>query len=118
MQCPSCFAVLLDGDDLCAECKGQAVNESESVTMNFSSPEENSTTPLTAGAEESESPRLRGQHKKRSTLIEFPGTNARANKKAKPQWRQELSERVREFQERKSREAEENPAQQREPSRS
>jgi uncharacterized RDD family membrane protein YckC len=110
MQCPSCFAVLLDGDDLCAECKGQAVNESESVTMNFSSPEENSTTPLTAGADESESPRLRGQHKKRSTLIEFPGTNARANKKAKPQWRQELSERVREFQERKNREAEENPA--------
>jgi len=78
--------------------------------MNFSSPEENSTTPLTAGADESESPRLRGQHKKRSTLIEFPGTNARQIKRQSRKWRQELSERVREFQERKKSRAEENPA--------
>src|SRR5258707_7642316 len=110
MQCPSCLVFLLDGKNFCAECNRKTVNESESITMNFSSPEENSTTPLTAEADETELPRLRGQNKKRSTLIEFPGTNARVNKKAKPQWRQELSERVREFQERKSREAEENPA--------
>jgi uncharacterized RDD family membrane protein YckC len=40
-------------------------------------------------------------NRKRSTLIEFPGTN----RSSKPQWRQELSERVREIKERKARES-------------
>jgi uncharacterized RDD family membrane protein YckC len=42
-------------------------------------------------------------NRKRSTLIEFPGTN----RSSKPQWRQELSERVREIKERKARESNE-----------
>jgi hypothetical protein len=42
---------------------------------------------------------------KRSTLIEFPGSN----RASRPQWRQQLSERVREIQERKAREGETVP---------
>jgi len=85
MQCPSCGA---DSriQDICGECgpifsldTDETANQYVEATMN---PASNST-------------------RKSSTLIEFPGVS-RPNV---PEWRKELSERVREVQERRAREA-------------
>jgi uncharacterized RDD family membrane protein YckC len=73
--------------------------------MTFASPEENNETPE-HDADSNTTARSASQKTgKSSTLIEFPG----ANRSSKPQWRQQLSERVREIQERKARENDESP---------
>src|SRR5947209_503500 len=100
MQCPSCRAVYSNGLSSCPRCKTPAskpspesetnrvVNTEESIqaSANSSSTEiadESSPAPVT------------------STLLEFPGVS----RASRPQWRKELSERVREIQERRAREA-------------
>jgi uncharacterized RDD family membrane protein YckC len=108
MQCPSCRAVYSNGLSLCPRCKVPAskpspgtetktvVNTSESVPASVSAAaaettNDDSSTPVTPP--------------KSSSLIEFPG----ASRAARPQWRKDLSARVREIQERRARDAEEIP---------
>lgn len=110
MQCPSCRAVYSNGLSLCPRCQTPAI-----VT---SSPETQAALPETQPAEEAATqaeeveavPMAMADEELAheptqaappvSTLLEFPGVS-----RNKPQWRKELSERVREIQERRAREA-------------
>ena len=106
MQCPSCRAVYSNGLEICPRCKTPASTNPPlpEPQANGSRPEERSAAadPLAEEAQtdastvESKAPVV-------STLIEFPG----AGRAARPVWRKQLSERVREIQERRAREAEE-----------
>ncbi|MFN2531954.1 MAG: RDD family protein [Pyrinomonadaceae bacterium] len=81
MQCPSCGTVV-DSSDACAEC-GLEMRD-------------------TARTEDKGSPVVSNKTKRKtSTLIEFPGVS----RSSLPEWRKELSERVREVQERRAKEA-------------
>lgn len=104
MQCPSCRAVYSNGLDVCPRCKTPSLNSS---TGQASEPVTTSQESLAAPAgisisEEPEvvSPQITAPSS--STLIEFPGVS----RASRPQWRKELSERVREIQERRARDAE------------
>ena len=103
MQCPSCRAVYSNGLDLCPRCKTPASKSStETATEPVLTSHESIAS--TAGAQATEetmevSPQTTVQAS--STLLEFPGVS----RASRPQWRKDLSERVREIQERRSREA-------------
>lgn len=108
MQCPSCGAIS-EKNDCCVELVLEsfvepepsdwgAINDSD-ITVNQSLRSQllndltmNSASDLPSSSEA-----------RKSTLIEFPGVN----RTPVPQWRKDLSERVREVQERKAREARE-----------
>ena len=112
MQCPSCRAVYSNGLEVCPRCRTAApatnhLNENDSV----SAPQQETIN--ANGLDIADDPRMDDEvttselkedaaatPAKSSTLIEFPGTRA-----ALPQWRKDLSERVREIQERRAREA-------------
>lgn len=107
MQCPSCRAVYSNGLEICPRCKTPAsasFNGLETGPSGSRQEEEKRfvTEPPAedafgvASTAETGAPAV-------STLIEFPG----AGRSARPQWRKQLSERVREIQERRAREAEE-----------
>src|SRR5215212_8165858 len=105
MQCPSCRAVFSNGLDICPRCKTPASKES-TVTAARPSAAHGQEEKMGASdfvAEESlgDSPVVSAPPTNVSTLIEFPGSGKL------PQWRKQLSERVREIQERRAREAEE-----------
>ena len=109
MQCPSCGAIS-EQNDCCVELVLEsfikpepsdwgAINDSD-ITVNESLRSHllndltmNSASDLPSSSEA-----------RKSTLIEFPGVN----RTPLPQWRKDLSERVREVQERKAREARES----------
>jgi uncharacterized RDD family membrane protein YckC len=102
MQCPSCRTVLGRGSDSCPLCDNQKLKTSIEAKMNPTSPEGFFQRLPREFSSDEEIPRSGNElNRKRSTLIEFPGTN----RSSKPQWRQELSERVREIKERKARES-------------
>jgi len=86
MQCPSCGAIS-EKADCCVELHVGSLDREvvapNQLNMNVAS-DSSSQTPV-----------------KKSTLIEFPGVN----RTPIPEWRKELSERVREVQERRAREA-------------
>ncbi|MCA1817374.1 MAG: RDD family protein [Acidobacteria bacterium] len=86
-DCPTCRAPLAAADD----SKGEPAEE---IFMNTSTLPETTTTPAPL-ADDSPAPA------QTSTLIEFPG----AGRTNRPQWRKELSERVREIQQRRAQEA-------------
>jgi uncharacterized RDD family membrane protein YckC len=97
MRCPSCGAFYKDVLEVCAECGPLAINEmsmadSNSISSTHSSDQSREVMDLAGSSE---------QPKQSSVLIEFPG----ASRSSVPQWRKELSERVREVQERRAREA-------------
>ncbi|HEY6804076.1 MAG TPA: RDD family protein [Pyrinomonadaceae bacterium] len=90
MQCPSCGAV---SDDLyCCTDLGAEFNENQESTAE--SADSVHELIMNAAIDVPAQP-------KKSTLIEFPGVN----RTPVPEWRRELSERVREVQERRAREA-------------
>lgn len=92
MRCPSCGAISENADccvDFGIEANQNQGLDSESPTL--------SHDPTMNSAGELPTPPLPSK----STLIEFPGVN----RVPVPEWRKELSERVREVQERKAREA-------------
>ena len=99
MQCPSCGA-LAERSDCCTECGLEfslGKDHAEEVATSFES----------AKAQMSaldSSPKQ--QQTRKSTLIEFPGVS----RSSMPEWRKELSERVREVQERRLRDAEREAA--------
>lgn len=95
MQCPSCRAVYSNGLEICPRCKTPALSRQEEEKV-FAAETMAEEALGDASAVEAAAPVV-------STLIEFPG----AGRSARPQWRKQLSERVREIQERRAREAEE-----------
>ncbi len=104
MQCSSCRAVYSNGLDICPRCKTAASKASpETPTETVITSQESITSaPQTLAAEEqlADEPRV-ATAQVSSTLIEFPGVS----RASRPQWRKELSERVREIQERRARDA-------------
>jgi uncharacterized RDD family membrane protein YckC len=106
MQCPSCRAVYSNGLDLCPRCKTPALKiPTETITEPIVTSEESLATSSSANVsaiEETEALPARAAAQASSTLIEFPGVS----RASRPQWRKELSERVREIQERRARDAE------------
>lgn len=100
MQCPACRAVYSNGLDHCPRCRtspvGSLVNPENSAAESVKKEPKLMVT-KDAGCES----QLEKPPPTSSTLIEFPG----AGRAARPLWRKELSERVREIQERRSREA-------------
>lgn len=106
MQCPSCRAVYSNGLELCPRCKTPAsTNPPVPETQANGSRQEERSAPTDLVAEETqpEASAVESRAPVVSTLIEFPG----AGRAARPVWRKQLSERVREIQERRAREAEE-----------
>ena len=100
MRCPSCGA-LTERSDCCTECGLQFALDKDHAQ------EESPTSFESASAQ---APTLdsspKQQQTRKSTLIEFPGTS----RSSVPEWRKGLSERVREVQERRLREAEREAA--------
>ncbi len=91
MQCPSCGALQEVGVEQCPVCEP------------FSNPKTNETQSGSQDMAESAAPASNGaqNHPSTSKLIEFPGVS----RSSLPQWRKELSERVREVHEKRAREA-------------
>jgi uncharacterized RDD family membrane protein YckC len=105
MQCPSCRAVYSNGLDICPRCKTPATKSiSEAITEPpvISQDEPLAAQPAIAASVEAEEIASTTIPQVSSTLIEFPGVS----RASRPQWRKELSERVREIQERRARDSE------------
>lgn len=110
MQCPSCRAVYSNGLEICPRCKTPAppppVAETESAAQVNASPELTTHPEEFDGRQASALPDSPTDAQPTaaappvSTLIEFPGVS-----RNKPQWRKDLSERVREIQERRARDS-------------
>jgi uncharacterized RDD family membrane protein YckC len=94
MQCPACRAVYSNGLGLCPRCKTPA-----SVTETDIKPEISASTEAATASGTVDAAHTGQAAASASTLIEFPGA------RSMPQWRKQLSERVREIQERRAREA-------------
>ncbi|HEY0321950.1 MAG TPA: RDD family protein [Pyrinomonadaceae bacterium] len=94
MQCPACRAVYSNGLDLCPRCKTPASLPATDLKPELSASPEGAAPATTVEAAHTETTTASV-----STLIEFPGS------RSMPQWRKQLSERVREIQERRAREA-------------
>ena len=105
MQCPACRAVFSNGLEICPRCKTPAVKSTPALTESKSKVtprnEEAAMPPGAITAEPAGNVGPMTNTAPASTLIEFPG----AARPPRPQWRKELSERVREIQERRAREA-------------
>src|SRR5436853_4604526 len=106
MQCPSCRAVYSNGLSMCPRCKTPASkpsNESETKTVVRAETETQESIKAAVSAATDDATVVNAPVT--STLIEFPGVS----RVSRPQWRKELSERVREIQERRSRESTRQP---------
>lgn len=127
MQCPACRVVYSNSLELCPRCKTPAASvpeptprriEAASASPVASSPQpplqisaaaEQSTDRKAEAEDSSIATRVQKESKAASvniktaasTLIEFPGSG----RASRPQWRKDLTERVREIQERRAREA-------------
>lgn len=104
MQCPSCRAVYSNALDVCPRCKTPALNSSTGPASEPVTDSQESLAVQTGViiSEEPETVSPQTPAPPSSTLIEFPGVS----RASRPQWRKELSERVREIQERRARDAE------------
>lgn len=94
MKCPACGAILKKISGKCSEC-GAALKKNVDGSLADASAIEPTRQPV--ATVRAKQPRTRRQS---PSLIEFPGIN----RSALPEWRKELSERVRERQERRTRE--------------
>ncbi|HEX8475441.1 MAG TPA: RDD family protein [Pyrinomonadaceae bacterium] len=118
MQCAACRAVYSNELDICPRCQRPAQKTAPpSEKINAKAPrQEHKASTATANAPANTSHAAANDSPvatatatatatppSGSTLIEFPGTG----RAARPQWRKELSERVREIQQRRAREAQE-----------
>jgi uncharacterized RDD family membrane protein YckC len=103
MQCPSCRAVYSNGLDVCPRCKTRTSKSSAEAVLEpaTDAPEAPARTVNVLMREEAEATSHQTAAQPSSTLIEFPGVS----RTTRPQWRKELSERVREIQERRARDA-------------
>lgn len=96
MKCPECGANLKKISPKCTECGAQLKKKAEFSLSPESKGVESAPTVSGKQAKKQAKP-----EKQTPSLIEFPGIN----RNALPEWRKELSERVREKQERRAREA-------------
>lgn len=96
MQCASCRAVYTGTLNACPRCRKPNSMHAPTTEQNQAAPP--ASPVATDGAGGGKNP---AQNATGSTLIEFPGTG----RNALPVWRKELSERVREIQQRRAREA-------------
>lgn len=98
MRCPACGAFYKEHSARCPECG--AIQEAGPVE-----PSQQAQSEQIGIVEETAAPQpvpeRRAPTRTNPSLIEFPGVN----RSAKPQWRKELGERVREVQERRARES-------------
>jgi uncharacterized RDD family membrane protein YckC len=92
--------VFAHGVDVCPQCKPIESKLATDPIMKNASPEENESSSALEPLSEKSGTEGEISRQTRSTLIAFPGST----RSSKPQWRQELSARVREIQERKARE--------------
>ena len=97
MQCPACRAVYSNGLELCPRCKTPASNSPTEPEVSSSTELVPETAPPVSTEAERKSEPIPAVTA--STLIEFPGA------RSMPQWRKQLSERVREIQERRARDS-------------
>ena len=95
MLCAACGEVLTGPPAACRCCEDADPEALESVSDMTPSTEETAAATVLPGHAEETDAQAPG-----STLIEFPGARGKV-----PQWRRELSERVREIQQRRAREA-------------
>ncbi|MBD0326678.1 MAG: RDD family protein, partial [Pyrinomonadaceae bacterium] len=108
MQCPSCRAVYSNGLSICPRCKTPASPpsaETQTASLAETTAEKAAHSEDVNGAETvaalaNSTSEAEAAAPPASTLIEFPGVS-----RNRPQWRKDLSERVREIQERRAREA-------------
>jgi uncharacterized RDD family membrane protein YckC len=109
MQCPSCRAVYSNGLSICPRCKTPAIKSSAETQTALPADSPAATTAHAEEIDAAQTAAAAGANLANeietvappvSTLIEFPGVS-----RNRPQWRKDLSERVREIQERRSREA-------------
>ena len=99
MRCPSCSAPFESGQEECSEC-GASPPTGELLTTEAGLPPNGSSHHKDLDLNVFED--VTAPHEPQtSRLIEFPGVS----RSALPQWRQQLSERVREVQEKRAREA-------------
>jgi uncharacterized RDD family membrane protein YckC len=106
MQCPSCRAVYSNGLSICPRCKtpaSKSSSESETKTVATAEIEIQDSIKSAVSETTDEVPSVTAPPT--STLIEFPGVS----RVSRPQWRKELSERVREIQERRARDSVREP---------
>lgn len=94
MQCPACRAVYSNGLDSCPRCKTPASAPAPEIQT-----EPTASLDTATPTDMVETAKAEAAVPGASTLIEFPGA------RSMPQWRKQLSERVREIQERRAREA-------------
>lgn len=101
MQCPACRAVYSNALEICPRCQTPASKDSpQPETMTLEATPEESAPAIVEETVETTAPAApTAKARPSSTLIEFPGAG-----RARPQWRKDLSERVREIQERRARE--------------
>lgn len=110
MQCSACRAVFSNGLGICPRCKASLPQAAKAEFAN-SSPKAGKTMPssvesFAAPMLATNEPGPASESAKPSRLVEFPGTARTPNH---PQWRKDLSERVRQIQERRAREAARGP---------
>jgi uncharacterized RDD family membrane protein YckC len=106
MQCPSCRAVYSNGLSKCPRCKTPASKPAiESETKTVVTAETEAQDSIKAAVPVATDDASVMTAPATSTLIEFPGVS----RVSRPQWRKELSERVREIQERRARESVREP---------
>ena len=101
MQCPSCRAVYSNGLSFCPRCKTPASKPAPQPETKIDATSREETQIIAAAAVEKVEEPSTTATASGSTLIEFPGVS----RLSRPQWRKDLSERVREIQERRARDA-------------
>ncbi len=114
MQCSACRAVYSNGLEICPRCKAPVANSShlerndaivdkpmEETSLESTTVKVSDVTSEPKNAGHNKAPAQEATPSPVSTLIEFPGVT----RAALPQWRKDLSERVRLIQERRAREA-------------
>lgn len=99
MRCPSCGAVYDDIEKQCPLCRTVVTNCASTSKLEL----QLETAPASNSGETDSGTEVRppGESRKASRLIEFPSQS----RTSVPQWRKELSERVREVQEKRARKA-------------
>src|SRR5947209_569610 len=100
MQCAACNEVYPAALDACPQCRKPKLTQTASTEPDRPGAPRRTKANAPAMTDNSNATARTTQSQTNSTLIEFPGIN-----RNRPAWRKELSERFREIQQRRAREA-------------